>query len=51
MRKSLGKPLKIRQSGLWLVNELYKTPLSDKDFEELQQLLLSGVSGITQIEA
>lgn len=26
---------KIRESGLWLVNELYKEPLSDKDFEEL----------------
>jgi hypothetical protein len=28
---------KIRKSGLWLVNELWKTPLSDKDIEELKQ--------------
>ncbi len=28
---------KIRQSGLWLVNELYKQPLSAKDFKELQK--------------
>jgi len=27
---------KIRESGLWLVNELYKEPLSDKDFNELK---------------
>lgn len=26
---------KIRDSGLWLVNELYKEPLSEKDFAEL----------------
>ncbi|NOQ55224.1 MAG: hypothetical protein GQ477_00285 [Nanohaloarchaea archaeon] len=30
---------KIRQSGLWLVNELWKTPLSDKDMVELKQLV------------
>lgn len=29
---------KIRQSGLWLVNELYKTPLSEEKFDELQRL-------------
>ena len=27
---------KIRESGLWLVNELYKEPLSDKDMGELK---------------
>jgi len=30
---------KIRESGLWLVNELWKTPLSDKDMIELKQML------------
>lgn len=29
---------KIRQSGLWLVNELYKTPLSDEDLGRLRLL-------------
>lgn len=29
---------KIRQGGLWIVNELYKQPLSQKDFEKLTQL-------------
>src|SRR3989344_5712619 len=28
---------KIRKSGLWLVNELWKTPLSDEDVMELKQ--------------
>ena len=31
---------KIKKSGLWLVNELYKEQLSDKDMEELKGLLL-----------
>ena len=30
---------KIRQSGLWLVNELWKTPLSEGDMRELKQLV------------
>ena len=30
---------KIRESGLWLVNELWKTPLNDKDMVELKELL------------
>lgn len=30
---------KIRKSGLWLVNELYKRPLSNEDVKELKQLL------------
>jgi len=30
---------KIRKSGLWLVNELWKTPLSDEDVMELKQML------------
>jgi hypothetical protein len=30
---------KIRESGLWLVNELYKETLSDKDMLELKQML------------
>jgi len=29
---------RIRKSGLWLVNELWKTPVSDKDLEELKQI-------------
>jgi hypothetical protein len=32
---------KIRQSGLWLVNELYKKPLSAEEFDELQHLVIS----------
>ena len=32
---------KIRKSGLWQVNELYKEPLSDKDWEELVHYLCS----------
>lgn len=31
--------LKIKESGLWLVNELYGEPLSDKDMEELKSIL------------
>lgn len=27
---------KIRKSGLWLVNQLYKKPLSEKDFKDLE---------------
>ncbi len=30
---------KIRQSGLWLVNELYKEPLSEAEFAELEALV------------
>lgn len=30
---------KIRESGLWLVNELYKTPLSQADMAELQKIV------------
>lgn len=30
---------KIRMSGLWIVNELWKTPLNDEDIIELKQLL------------
>ena len=30
---------KIRQSGLWLVNELYKEPLSEEEFIELHSLV------------
>ncbi|MFQ5620967.1 MAG: hypothetical protein ACE5FT_03935 [Candidatus Nanoarchaeia archaeon] len=30
---------KIRRSGLWLVNELWKTPLSDKEVEELINII------------
>ena len=29
---------KIRESGLWLVNELYKEPLNDKEIEELASI-------------
>jgi hypothetical protein len=32
---------KIRQSGLWIVNELYKTPLSDNELFELMKCLES----------
>lgn len=31
---------KIKKSGLWLVNELWKTPLSDKDMIKLKQFIL-----------
>ena len=30
---------KIRESGLWLVNELWKEPLSGEEFEELKSLI------------
>lgn len=30
---------KIRKSGLWLVNELWKTPLTDIDMIELEKIL------------
>lgn len=30
---------KIRESGLWLVNELYKEPLNESDFDALKQQL------------
>jgi hypothetical protein len=30
---------KIRKSGLWIVNELWKTPLSNKDIEELKTII------------
>ena len=30
---------KIRKSGLWLINELWKTPLNNEDMIELKQLL------------
>ena len=32
---------KIRESGLWLVNELYKTPLSNKDIEQLEKTIVA----------
>ena len=32
---------KIKDSGLWLVNELYKKPLSKEDFIELERLIKS----------
>lgn len=31
---------KIRESGLWLVNELYKQPLSDSDFKRLEESMV-----------
>ena len=31
--------VKIRESGLWLVNELYNQPLSESDFEALRTLV------------
>lgn len=31
---------KIRQSGLWLVNELYKKPLSDSEYIELEKVII-----------
>lgn len=30
---------KIRESGLWIVNELYKQPLSQKEFENLKRMI------------
>lgn len=35
---------KIHHSGLWLVNELYKTPLGETDFKKLQQITKEKVS-------
>lgn len=32
---------KIRESGLWLVNELYKQPLSERDYEVVKTVVLS----------
>jgi Fe-S cluster biosynthesis and repair protein YggX len=31
---------KIRNSGLWLVNELYKQPLTERDFERLKEAVV-----------
>ena len=39
---------KIRKSGLWLVNELYKEPLSDKDMKELKQMTKAAKPAETQ---
>jgi hypothetical protein len=33
---------KIHNSGLWLVNELYKRPLSDKNFKKLEKIITIG---------
>ncbi|MDY0385693.1 MAG: hypothetical protein RBT65_00905 [Methanolobus sp.] len=33
---------KIRESGLWLVNNLYKTPLSDNEMAELEHIICGG---------
>jgi hypothetical protein len=33
---------KIRESGLWLVNELYKEPLSKGEYAEIEQLVRRG---------
>lgn len=35
---------KIRESGLWLVNELYKGPLSETGFDDLKKLINSGLT-------
>jgi len=32
---------KIKESGLWLINELNKTPLTDEEFEELRKIIQS----------
>ena len=32
---------KIKESGLWLVQELYKENLTQEEFEELKQIVLS----------
>ena len=34
---------KVRESGLWLVNELYKQPLSNDEFLSLQRLFHTGL--------
>lgn len=31
---------KIKESGLWLVNELYKTPLTDTEIDELKSIIM-----------
>ena len=38
--ESFSPKEKIRESGLWQVNELYKEPLSASDAEEISQQLL-----------
>ncbi len=30
---------KIRESGLWLINELYKTPIDKKTFKKLEKII------------
>ena len=37
---------KIRESGLWLVNELYRAPLSDKDMIELEKIIKREIKNI-----
>jgi hypothetical protein len=32
---------KIRQSGLWIVNELYKEPLSEREYIEVEKAIIS----------
>ncbi|MBI5880965.1 hypothetical protein HZB90_02440 [archaeon] len=39
---------KIRESGLWLVNELYKKPLSDKEINELKKMIKAAKPAETQ---
>jgi len=34
---------KIRQSGLWNVNELYKKPLSDGEYNEFEKVIISNL--------
>ena len=33
---------RIRDSGLWLVNGLYKEPLSEKELEDLERIVQAG---------
>jgi len=45
-KRTYNNCLKLSKSGLWLVNELWKTPLSDEDMIELKQLLnIKKISG------
>jgi len=41
---------KIRESGLWLVNELYKEPLQEDDFQELQAITNRNLSSAPEVD-
>lgn len=44
-----SKKEKIRESGLWQVNELYKKGLSEVDFIEIRDKLISDINNLVQL--